>query len=111
VAALTNTWKDSADLHGPGSIPQLRELFDVFVDSSAVGMRKPERLIYDVSNQRSDIARWLRHSHSVPRSSYLQAAYRRCFDHTAAMPAIAHLLSPSSPEGSLHPRCSTPCPS
>lgn len=49
VAALTNTWSDSEELPGPRrALPELAQLFDVFVDSSAVGMRKPEPAIYDV---------------------------------------------------------------
>ncbi len=41
VAALTNNWSSEKDGTGP-----LRALFDVFVESSVVGLRKPDPRIY-----------------------------------------------------------------
>jgi len=43
AAALTNNW--ATDDHGEGT-GALRELFDVFVESSVVGLRKPDPRIY-----------------------------------------------------------------
>lgn len=42
MAALTNNWKPAPQ---PGELPPL---FDVFVESAEVGMRKPELGIYKV---------------------------------------------------------------
>jgi putative hydrolase of the HAD superfamily len=46
VAALTNNWV-STELRPERAA--LRELFDVFVESSAVGMRKPDPRIYELT--------------------------------------------------------------
>jgi epoxide hydrolase-like predicted phosphatase len=49
VAALTNDWKPSVlDHHGDDALPRedIRTLFDVWVGSSEVQMRKPEERIY-----------------------------------------------------------------
>jgi putative hydrolase of the HAD superfamily len=43
VAALTNNWLSDAPDEGVGS---LRPLFDLFVESSVVGLRKPDPRIY-----------------------------------------------------------------
>ncbi len=42
VAALTNNWSGEGDRTAP-----LRDEFDVFVESSVVGLRKPDRRIYE----------------------------------------------------------------
>ena len=44
AAALTNNW---AAEDGTDGMTGLRSLFDVFVESSKVGMRKPEAAIYE----------------------------------------------------------------
>jgi putative hydrolase of the HAD superfamily len=46
VAALTNNWVSTEARPGRA---ELRELFDVFVESSAVGMRKPDPRIYQLT--------------------------------------------------------------
>jgi epoxide hydrolase-like predicted phosphatase len=46
VAALTNNWADES----PDATPrhrELRDLFHVFVESSVVGLRKPDPRIYE----------------------------------------------------------------
>lgn len=43
VGALTNNWKRD------GATSPVRELFDVFVESSVVGMRKPDPRIYELA--------------------------------------------------------------
>jgi putative hydrolase of the HAD superfamily len=45
VAALTNNWVSE----GPRSPHPVREHFDVFVESSVVGMRKPDPRIYELT--------------------------------------------------------------
>jgi putative hydrolase of the HAD superfamily len=45
VGALTNNWATEA----PQPASPLRELFDVFVESRAVGMRKPDPRIYQLA--------------------------------------------------------------
>src|SRR5262249_6358295 len=44
VAALTNNWHDAGGTVGA----RLRREFDVFVESAAVGLRKPDPRIYDI---------------------------------------------------------------
>jgi len=44
VAALTNNWVDGESSVGAG----LRQRFDVFVESAAVGLRKPDPRIYEL---------------------------------------------------------------
>jgi putative hydrolase of the HAD superfamily len=44
LAALTNNWAHEGD--GAGETDALRELFDVFVESSKLGLRKPDPRIY-----------------------------------------------------------------
>ncbi len=47
TAALTNNWKsDGKDRHG------LRPYFDVFIESSVVGLRKPDPRIYELALER-----------------------------------------------------------
>jgi putative hydrolase of the HAD superfamily len=46
AAALTNTWS-GADGRGAGEL--LRQHFDVFVESNAVGLRKPDPRIYQLA--------------------------------------------------------------
>jgi putative hydrolase of the HAD superfamily len=46
VAALTNNWVTSETPRGREA---LRELFDVFIESSVVGMRKPDPRIYQLT--------------------------------------------------------------
>jgi putative hydrolase of the HAD superfamily len=47
TAALTNNWKsDGQDRHG------LRPYFDVFIESSVVGLRKPDPRIYEFALER-----------------------------------------------------------
>jgi putative hydrolase of the HAD superfamily len=47
TAALTNNWKsDGQDRHG------LRPYFDVFIESSVVGLRKPDPRIYELALER-----------------------------------------------------------
>ena len=45
VAALTNNWAHEGE--GGSETDALRELFDVFVESSKVGLRKPDPRIYE----------------------------------------------------------------
>src|SRR5262249_37755137 len=45
VAALTNNWAHEGG--GESETEVLRELFDVFVESSKVGLRKPDPRIYE----------------------------------------------------------------
>lgn len=49
LAALSNTsiFPDSAPLIGPPAKEDVKAIFDVFVSSAHVGMRKPNRDIYD----------------------------------------------------------------
>ena len=48
VGALTNNWaREDAEDEPPAANP-LRELFDVFVESSVVGLRKPDPRIYQL---------------------------------------------------------------
>jgi len=54
LGLLTNNVKEFGD-HWRSSFP-VEELFDVVVDSSHVGMRKPEREIYELTCERLDIA-------------------------------------------------------
>ncbi len=44
VGALTNNWE--GDPSGPSSLADLRARFDAFVESSVVGLRKPDPRIY-----------------------------------------------------------------
>jgi putative hydrolase of the HAD superfamily len=44
VGALTNNWR----VETPGPASALRELFDVFVESAVVGLRKPDPRIYEL---------------------------------------------------------------
>jgi putative hydrolase of the HAD superfamily len=44
VGALTNNWE--GDASGRASLAELRERFDAFVESSVVGLRKPDPRIY-----------------------------------------------------------------
>ena len=51
TAALTNNWSsDGQDRHG------LRPYFDVFVESSVVGLRKPDPRIYELALERIGVA-------------------------------------------------------
>jgi len=52
VAALTNNWLDGASTVGAG----LRREFDVFVESAAVGLRKPDPRIYELVCRELDVA-------------------------------------------------------
>lgn len=54
IGLLTNNVKEFGD-HWRSSFP-VEELFDVVVDSSHVGMRKPEREIYELTCERLGIA-------------------------------------------------------
>jgi epoxide hydrolase-like predicted phosphatase len=52
LAALTNNWvndSETSDTHG------VQDLFDVFVESAAEGVRKPDPRIYQIVCQRLDI--------------------------------------------------------
>ncbi|KAF8429240.1 HAD-like domain-containing protein [Tirmania nivea] len=51
VGALTNDYQfpEGHEYNKDGFKTQLRELFDVFISSSAVGMRKPEQRIYELA--------------------------------------------------------------
>jgi putative hydrolase of the HAD superfamily len=51
TALLTNNVREWAP-HWRTKLPDLDELFEVVVDSSFVGMRKPERRIYDLTLER-----------------------------------------------------------
>lgn len=52
VGALTNNWR--AD--GPRPATELRELFDVFVESAVLGLRKPDPRIYLLVCERLGVA-------------------------------------------------------
>jgi putative hydrolase of the HAD superfamily len=54
VAALTNNWEGEPGA-SPG-LPELRALFDAFVESSVVGMRKPDPRIYLYACERVRVA-------------------------------------------------------
>ena len=51
VGALTNDYQfpEEHEYNHDGFKTQLKELFDVFISSSAVGMRKPEQRIYELA--------------------------------------------------------------
>jgi putative hydrolase of the HAD superfamily len=48
VGALTNNWVREDAPDAPPTANPLRELFDVFVESSVVGLRKPDPRIYQL---------------------------------------------------------------
>jgi len=54
VAALTNNWV--AEEETPRDAPRLEPLFDVFVESSVEGLRKPDPAIYKLVCARLDVA-------------------------------------------------------
>ena len=54
VAALTNNWV--AEEETPRDAPRLEPLFDVFVESSVEGLRKPDPAIYQLVCARLDVA-------------------------------------------------------
>jgi epoxide hydrolase-like predicted phosphatase len=51
VAALTNNWVTDEPIENP-----LRELFDVFVESSVLGLRKPDPRIYEIACEQVGVA-------------------------------------------------------
>jgi putative hydrolase of the HAD superfamily len=51
VAALTNNWVTEEPVENP-----LRELFDVFVESSVLGLRKPDPRIYEIACERIGVS-------------------------------------------------------
>jgi epoxide hydrolase-like predicted phosphatase len=53
VGALTNNWATAAAPAGPHPIARH---FDVLVESRAVGMRKPDPRIYELTCRRLDVA-------------------------------------------------------
>jgi putative hydrolase of the HAD superfamily len=53
VAALTNTWVGE---DGTAAGAELRPLFDLVIESSAVGLHKPDPRIYTLACERLDIA-------------------------------------------------------
>jgi putative hydrolase of the HAD superfamily len=56
VAALTNNWAHDSDEQGPSDgTRQLRDRFDVFVESSVEGLRKPDPRIYELVCARLDV--------------------------------------------------------
>ncbi|HKJ24022.1 MAG TPA: HAD family phosphatase [Myxococcota bacterium] len=54
TAALTNNWAAEDEAGGPGSA--LRPHFDFFVESSKLGLRKPDRRIYRYTCELMDVA-------------------------------------------------------
>ncbi|HIG68484.1 MAG TPA: HAD family phosphatase [Myxococcales bacterium] len=56
VAAVTNNWvvaPDESDSHAnAGGVHRLNELFDVFIESSVEGLRKPDPKIYTMACER-----------------------------------------------------------
>ena len=52
VGALTNNWRGE----GSGPDPALRSHFDAFVESSAVGLRKPDPRIYELACRELGVA-------------------------------------------------------
>jgi putative hydrolase of the HAD superfamily len=54
VAALTNNWEAES---GPvGARDDLRELFDAFIESAVVGLRKPDPRIYTLACEALGVA-------------------------------------------------------
>jgi putative hydrolase of the HAD superfamily len=57
VAALTNNWSHAENDEGRnGGTRALKELFDVFVESSVEGLRKPDPRIYELACERLCVA-------------------------------------------------------
>jgi putative hydrolase of the HAD superfamily len=48
TAALTNNWKREEPARSPAGADEIRGLFDVFIESSVVGLRKPDPRIYEL---------------------------------------------------------------
>ncbi len=48
TAALTNNWKREEPAEPTAGADAIRELFDVFIESSVVGLRKPDPRIYQL---------------------------------------------------------------
>ncbi|MEZ5165184.1 MAG: HAD-IA family hydrolase [Acidimicrobiales bacterium] len=58
TAMLTNNFRDPATparSEGPTELDGIRELFDEIVESSVVGVRKPERRFYEIACERLDV--------------------------------------------------------
>jgi putative hydrolase of the HAD superfamily len=56
VAALTNNWATAGERRGPGEgSDALREHFDVFIESSVEGLRKPDPRIYELACSRLEV--------------------------------------------------------
>ncbi|MCZ6464412.1 MAG: HAD family phosphatase [Proteobacteria bacterium] len=55
VAALTNNWAREDRAATEDGTRALRDLFDVFVESSVEGLRKPDPRIYELACQRLDV--------------------------------------------------------
>jgi len=54
VAALTNNWADAGGRPSPNSVDSM-DFFDVVVESSVEGIRKPDRRIYDLTLERLEV--------------------------------------------------------
>lgn len=55
TAALTNNWAPEGDAPSEPEAPVLSDLFDVFVESSVEGLRKPDPRIYQLVCERMQI--------------------------------------------------------
>lgn len=56
VGALTNNWAQAEDADRNDGTRELRDLFDVFIESSVEGLRKPDPAIYRLACERLDAA-------------------------------------------------------
>ena len=54
VGALTNNWAHAEDTDRNDGTRALRDLFDVFIESSVEGLRKPDPAIYHLACERLD---------------------------------------------------------
>jgi len=56
VVAITNNWKDSyatGGSHATALLPNLKLVFDHFIESAMVGIRKPNKRIYQIALEQS----------------------------------------------------------
>ncbi|HXG04105.1 MAG TPA: HAD family phosphatase [Candidatus Binatia bacterium] len=87
VGALTNNWREAGRPLGDG----LREHFDVFVESTAVGLRKPDPRIYDLVCRRLGVP--------PERAVFLDDIGRNL---KAARALGMHTIKVTDPERALH---------
>jgi putative hydrolase of the HAD superfamily len=56
TAALTNNWADDDGARMQDRVPALADLFDVIIESSIVGLRKPDPRIYELACTQLDVS-------------------------------------------------------